>query len=81
MLYIGGYQGKALIFHNFWGVRTKDLLGRESRRIVGHAAITTIHPGLELHDGGTPESDLMSGVLGMTVLISPKNEEIINKGR
>jgi cell wall-associated NlpC family hydrolase len=81
MLYIGGYQGKALIFHNFWGVRTKDLLGRESRRIVGHAAITTIHPGLELHDGGTPESDLMSGVLGMTVLISPKNEEIINNER
>jgi len=81
MLYIGSYQGNALIFHNLWGVRTKDFLGRESRKIVGHAAITTIHPGLELHDNGAPDSDLLSGVLGMTVLVGSENEKIINKER
>ena len=81
MLYIGSYQGNALIFHNFWGVRTKYFLGRESRKIVGHAAITTIHPGLELHDNDAPDSDLLSGVLGMTVLVGSKNEKIINKER
>ncbi|HVO66958.1 MAG TPA: NlpC/P60 family N-terminal domain-containing protein [Syntrophales bacterium] len=81
MLYIGSYQGRALVFHNFWGVKTKDFLGRESRKIVGHAAITTIHPGLELHDVGNTESDLLSGVLGMTVLVSPEYQETINKER
>jgi hypothetical protein len=81
MLYIGSYQGEALIFHNFWGVRAKDSLGRDSRKVVGHAAITTLRPGIELHNGDAPASGYLSGILGMTVLVSPKNEEIINNER
>jgi NLPC_P60 stabilising domain, N term/SH3 domain (SH3b1 type)/SH3 domain of SH3b2 type/NlpC/P60 family len=76
MLYIGSYEGKILVFHNFWGVRTKDFLGRETRKIVGHAAITTLHPGIEFNDSDKTESDYLKGILGMTLLVSPKNPEI-----
>jgi len=31
MLYIGDYRGRAVVFHNIWGVRTKDSQGREGR--------------------------------------------------
>ena len=79
MLYIGSYQGKALIFHNLWGIRTRDLLGREGRRIVGHAAITTLNPGSELNTSDAPGSDYLKGILGMTVLQSPKNPEIVKQ--
>jgi hypothetical protein len=76
MLYIGSYQGRVLVFHNLWGVRTKDFLGRETRKIVGHAAITTLHPGIEFHDGDKTESDYLNGILGMTLLVNTRNPEI-----
>ena len=76
MLYIGSYQGRVLVFHNFWGVRTKDFLGRETRKIVGHAAITTLHPGIEFQDSDNPEKGYLNGILGMTLLVNPGNPEI-----
>ncbi|TRZ48039.1 hypothetical protein D4S03_10420, partial [bacterium] len=76
MLYIGSYQGRVLVFHNFWGVRTKDFLGRETKKIVGHAAITTLHPGMEFQDSDNPESGYLNGILGMTLLVNPGNPEI-----
>jgi hypothetical protein len=79
MLYIGSYRGSILVFHNMWGVRTKDFLGREKKRIVGHAAITTLHPGIEFEDGDNPEQGYLNGILGMTLLIKPDNPEISNR--
>jgi hypothetical protein len=79
MLYIGSHQGKALIFHNFWGIKTKDLLGREGRRIVGHAAITTLNPGLELRNDDSPESYYINSIMGMTILVNPKNQAAFKK--
>ena len=76
MLYIGSYQGRVLVFHNFWTVRTRDFLGRETNKIVGHAAITTLHPGTEFHDGDNAEMDYSNGILGMTLLVDPNNPEI-----
>jgi hypothetical protein len=73
MLYIGEHQGKALVFHNFWAIRTRDWRGRLGRKIVGHAAITTLHPGMELQNGDSPKYDYLSSVLGMTLLINPGN--------
>ena len=75
MLYIGSYQGSVLVFHNMWGVRTKDMLGRETRKIVGHAAITTLHPGIEFQDSDNPEKGYLDGILGMTLLVNPNNRE------
>ena len=73
MLYIGSYQGRVLVFHNMWGTRTRDSWGRETKKIVGHAAITTLHPGIETPDVDKPDDDYSNGILGMTLLISPKN--------
>jgi len=67
MLYIGTREGKPLVFHNIWGVRTRDLIGREGRKIIGHAAITTLHPGMELSEAD-PRGDLLSNLSGMTFL-------------
>lgn len=52
MLYIGQRGGRPLVFHNMWGVRTRNS-GRPGRHIVGKAVITTLAPGMELpdHDG------------------------------
>ncbi len=76
MLYIGSHQGRVLVFHNLWGVRTRDFLGRETRKIVGHAAITTLHPGIEFYEGDKTESDYLNGILGMTLLVNPEDQEI-----
>lgn len=79
MLYIGNYHGKPLIFHNIWGVRTKDLLGRAGQRIVGHAAITTLNPGMEFRNDGAPESNYVNSILGMTILVNPRDLEILKQ--
>ena len=43
------WRGRAVVFHNTWGVRT--LSGdREGRHIVGGAVFSTLAPGLELPD-------------------------------
>jgi len=70
MLYIGSREGKPLVFHNIWGIRTRDLLGREGRKVIGHAAITTLHPGMELSEAD-PRGDLLSNLSGMTFLDAP----------
>jgi hypothetical protein len=75
MLYMGNYQGKPLIFHNIWSVRTQDLLGRVGRKIVGHAAITTLNPGLEFRIDDTPRNNYVNSILGMTMLINPNNPQ------
>lgn len=79
MLYIGNDQGKPLVFHNLWGIRTRDLLGREGRRVVGHAAITTLNPGIEFRNDDTPESNYVNGILGMTLLVNPKKAEVLKQ--
>ena len=68
MLYLGNDQGRAVVFHNQWGIKTRDLLGREGRKVVGHAAITTLHPGAELPDLDDPDGDMLNRVEGMTLL-------------
>jgi cell wall-associated NlpC family hydrolase len=71
MLYTGEYGGKALIFHNLWSIRTRDLLGRKGRKVVGHAAITTLRPGKELRIIDLPGDDLLANISGMTLLVHP----------
>jgi cell wall-associated NlpC family hydrolase len=68
MLYIGEQDGQALIFHNVWGIRTKDLKGREGRKIIGQAVITTLRPGKELRNFDSERGDLLTGIAGMSIL-------------
>jgi hypothetical protein len=68
MLYIGARNGQALIFHNIWGVRTKDLRGQEGRKIIGQAVITTLRPGRELRSFDAQAGDLLTHISGMSIL-------------
>jgi cell wall-associated NlpC family hydrolase len=67
MLYIGVHQGRPLIFHSFWSVKTRDAAGNRGRVIVGRAAVTTLQPGRELSGRDLPRTD----VEGMTLLGEP----------
>ncbi len=71
MLYIGSHEGEPLVFHNMWGISTRNLLGRRGKRIVGHAAITTLHPGRELFGYDAASADLQKNIIGMTLLVRP----------
>lgn len=57
MLYLGEYQGRAVVFHNMWGLRTvvpgSDAQGRA---IIGKAVITSLSPGRERGDLALPNS-------------------------
>lgn len=69
MLYIGQKDGRALIFHNIWGIRTKDLQGREGRKIIGQAVITTLQPGQELRDIDSSAGSLLNNISAMNILV------------
>lgn len=71
MLYIGSQNGQALIFHNIWGIRTKDLRGREGRKIIGQAVVTTLRPGRELRNFDD-RGDLLTNISGMSILAPQK---------
>jgi len=68
MLYIGHKDGRALIFHNIWGIRTKDLNGREGRKIIGQAVITTLEPGKELGNIDSSTGSLLENIAAMNIL-------------
>ncbi|MDD4357168.1 MAG: NlpC/P60 family protein, partial [Smithellaceae bacterium] len=74
MVYIGHTDGRVLIFHNMWGVRTRDHLGRDGRKIVGQAVITTLMPGRELPDFDPSVGSYIDHIAVMNILI-PANQE------
>lgn len=78
MLYIGSRDGRALIFHNIWGIRTKDLQGREGRKIIGQAVITTLKPGQELIDRDASAGTLLDNIAAMNILV-PAGGELPSK--
>ena len=56
-VYLGTYQGKPVMFHNMWGLRTRDSSGScDGRAVVGKAVVTSLRPGSE-------RPDLCSGLL------------------
>ena len=57
MLYIGTYEGKAMIMHNYWGVPTY-VYKKENYRVVGKVIISTTKP-----EEGTINRDKRKGSL------------------
>lgn len=55
-LYVGEFAGKPVIFHNAWGVRTKNPDGSFGRAVIGKAAITTLRVGAEHENISSPAS-------------------------
>jgi cell wall-associated NlpC family hydrolase len=70
MLYVGSRGGRALAFHNLWGVRTKSFWGREGRHIVGQAVITTLSPGMEMRNAD-PDAEILRRIDRMVFLVNP----------
>lgn len=68
MLYIGNRDGKPLIFHNFWSIKTRDAAGKRAKLIVGRAAVTTLQPGGELLNLDVRGTNLLRGLGGMILL-------------
>lgn len=60
-LYVGQYEGKAVMLHNMWGVRINEF----GRFVVGKTVITTLYPGEELEGFS---SSLMSRVQSITIV-------------
>ncbi|MDR1242673.1 MAG: SH3 domain-containing protein [Deltaproteobacteria bacterium] len=60
-LYLGSYEGRAIIFHNLWGIRTASpspVFGRQrtGRIVVGKAVVSTTSPGAEKENIAAPHS-------------------------
>jgi hypothetical protein len=68
MLYIGARNGKPLIFHNFWSIKTREPDGTRGEVVIGRAAVTTLHPGRELPNLEAPSDGFLSRLEGMTLL-------------
>ena len=47
LLYLGTYEGKIMVLHNLWGVKTTNGIDSD-RKIVGKAVISTLEIGSEL---------------------------------
>ncbi len=80
-LYIGEDRGRALIFHSTWGIKTKDSVGREGRKIIGETVITTLQPGIELPDILLPGGNLLYRIAGMTLLTPEGSAQDLNAKR
>lgn len=65
-LYVGEYKGRAVMFHNIWGVRTQAR-GKEGRYIIGRAVVTTTQPGTELPNVQDRDG-LLARMRGMSIL-------------
>ena len=58
-VYLGEYKGKSMLFHNMWGLRTRDGQGGcDGRAVVGKGVVTTLLPGVERPDLCVPGSFL-----------------------
>ena len=66
-LYLGKYNGRAVMFHNIWGIRTVEPGVPGGRHILGRAVITSTRPGVELPNVQDREG-LLNRMLGMSVL-------------
>jgi len=47
MLYVGTYRGKAVVFHNLWGLKTQ-VKGKEGRYVIGRSIFSTLDIGKDL---------------------------------
>jgi len=74
MLYIGAPSGRPLIFHNVWGLKTRDCRGREGRQIIGKAVITSLYPGAELSQLDRDDGLLINKIAALTI-VAPLDQE------
>jgi len=66
VLYVGTFNGKVVVFHNTWGVKTKHD-GVEGRYLIGKPIFSTLELGEELDDFDS-ESSLLKEIESMNIL-------------
>lgn len=68
VLYLGEYQGKPYVFHNMWGIVTKNYLTwwREDRVVIGKSVITDLVLGKKYFNTTT---SLLDSLISMTILV------------
>ncbi len=71
MLYLGERDGRAMVFHNIWGLRTLDAAGNTGRQIIGAAVITSLAPGEELEDVRRADRFLRNRLTSLAILAEP----------
>ena len=62
LLYLGKTNDNIFVFHDMWGLRTKNLFSQEGRMIVGKTVITPITFGKEYYDVKKTFLDSADGV-------------------
>ncbi len=65
MLYVGSMNGKALVFHDSWGITVRNGEGGEFKQVIGKSIVSTLAPGRELNLASGP---LLEKVSSMSVL-------------
>jgi hypothetical protein len=65
MLYVGNMNGKALMFHDEWGVAVSNGTGGVYKQVIGKSIVSTLTPGSELNIAG---GSLLERVTSMLVL-------------
>ena len=64
MLYIGEWEGRPVILHTTWGLKTKVGKGY-GRYVIGQTVITSLEPGEDLPDLARPDGNLLYLMRGM----------------
>nr|WP_320049105.1 SH3 domain-containing protein [uncultured Desulfuromonas sp.] len=75
MLYVGQYEGRAIVLHTLWGLKTTSLFGTEGRWLVGKTVLTTLQPGLEQNNLWQSIGDLRSRITQMSFPLQPAQSE------
>lgn len=67
MLYVGQYQGKAVVYHDMWAARTILSNGEQGRLIVGKVLVSSLKPGVE-HSEVNKVGTLLDRVKNITII-------------
>jgi hypothetical protein len=68
LLYLGRRDGRAVVLHTLWGIRTRTRREGDGRHVIGRTVITTLQPGLELANLAIPEGDRLRQITGICLL-------------
>ncbi len=79
MLYMGQKDGRVVVFHNVWGLRTLTPEGEEGREVIGRTVVTSLHVGEENPLVGS-DRILLNRVRGISY-VAPPSVACIPKGR
>jgi hypothetical protein len=68
MLLVGKGEGRPVIWHQIWGVRSWDVFKGQRRVVIGRAAVTTLTPGVE-RANVSEERSLLATLRSMNILL------------